>query len=215
MKNDSKKESPASGGSGEIKSKEKLMKFWRVDCRMFSRSVGFEMLNEDTLIKGTGLIIVAPPPGKRGFHDFPEAPKLLIDKRLGRPLRDMEIYTHYWLISPAAKSLFESLAKDAFAFCKCETQLPNGEQGPEYWLCDVLPTLDAVDEQASDLGIEIKGDFKFYRFTGGFDIRLRKEVVKNQKIFRLVYAEFFIICDDSFKVACKGIKGIHFSPLKK
>jgi len=173
------------------------------------------VLNEEALIKDTGLIIVAPPPGKRGFHDFPEAPIILIDKKLGRPLRDIEIYTHYWLISLAAKNLFKSLANDAFAFCKCETRLPNGEQGPEYWLCDVLPVLDAVDEETSDLGIEIKGDVKFYRFTRGFDIRLRQEIVENHKIFRLRYAEFFIICDDSFKVGCKGIKGIGFFPLKK
>ena len=69
---------------------------------------GFKLENEALLLDGRP--ILSAPPGRRGFPDYPEPPRVLIDKSLGRrPPGDLEMYSEYWLISARAKSVFEGL----------------------------------------------------------------------------------------------------------
>jgi len=212
---DSKKESAPSTSSTQIGGKKKPRKFWMIYWSYYSKPAGIKFLNEALLTKIAGRVTLGPPPGKRGFHDYPEAPKLLIDKKFGRPPRDLEGFYDYWLISDKAKRIFESLDRNAFAFCKCETRLPNGVEGPEYWLCDVLPIIDAVDEQNSSIQIrQHQNGKKTYVFVGIYDVKLRDELLSGHKIFRILHASSFIVCDDDFKNACKDLKNIQFGKLK-
>ena len=191
-------------------------KFWQIDMNIYSSPPGIKFVNEALLTKFTGRVILGPPPGTRGFPDYPEAPIVLIDKNLGRPPRDLELFGCYWLVSAKAKNLFESLDHQAFSFCKCETRFPDGTEGPEYWLCDVLPMLDAVDEENSIVKIIIEKDGgKYYSFVGNHDVKIREDIVSNHKIFRFLYGWSHVICDNSFKTACKELKNVGFYPLKQ
>jgi Protein of unknown function (DUF1629) len=89
-----------------------------------------------------------PPPGRRGFQDYPEAPRFLFDKSAGRLPLDLEEVGVYWLVSDRTKSVFEAVDPAGFAFLACDVRLPSGDyDGPSYWLCDVLRVLDALDER--------------------------------------------------------------------
>ena len=196
--------------------KKRGRKFWQIDKNIYSRGAGIKFVNKALLTKFSGLVILGPPPGTRGFPDYPEAPIILIDKKLGKPPRDLELFGCYWLVSAKAKNLFESLDHQAFSFCKCETRFPDGTEGPEYWLCDVLPMLDAVDEENSIMNIIIgKNGGKSYSFVGNLDVKIREDIVSNHKIFRLLYHWSVVICDNSFKTACKELKNVGFYPLNQ
>jgi hypothetical protein len=202
-------------GHRPTKIKEKPRTFWRINWSIYSKPAGIKFLNKELLTKFCGRVTLGPPPGKRGFLDYPEAPKLLIDKKLGRPPGDLEAFFAYWLISSKTKSIFEALDRDAFAFCKCETSLPDGAEGPEYWLCDVLPELDAVDEKNSLIKIEKFEDGSHaYVFVGFYDVKLREDIIEDHKIFRLLHAGNFIICNDDFKNSCKVLENVRFNKLK-
>jgi hypothetical protein len=68
-----------------------------------------------------------------------------------------------WLLSDKMKSVLTAVDPDAFTFVRCELFLRDGSLGPTYWLCDVMCTLDALDEESSDVGNEfLPGDIKSY-----------------------------------------------------
>lgn len=57
---------------------------------------------------------------------------------------------------------------EAFAFVECDSRLADGSKGPKHFLCDVVREVDALDEEASRLKIEIDEDFvngKFYSWV--------------------------------------------------
>jgi hypothetical protein len=60
-----------------------------------------------------------------------------------------------------------------------------------------------------------KNGGKYYGFVGNLDVKIREDIVSNHKIFRLLYAKSQVICDDSFKTACKELKNVGFYPLKR
>jgi hypothetical protein len=193
--------------------KAKARKFYIVSLDYRTRSApGWRMENLARLEGGRrGL---SPPVGQRGFVQYPEPPRLLIDKSLGRAPRDFEIYHGYWLVSDRMKSVLEKIDPEAVAFVKCETHYGDGRAGPVSWLCDVLRILDAVDEEKSRLKIQRDPqDRKWYSFLGGANLFFREEIVGSTHIFRLRYSSSTIICDESFKAACKeaSLKGIGFS----
>jgi len=216
MQNEPERENHESARRSRTGAKQKPRKFWRISSSIYSAAPGIKFLNEDLLTEVTGSRIFGAPIGRRGFAEYPEPPLLLIDKKLGKPLKDLQSFYDYFLISEKTKSVFESLDPDAFAFCKCETRMPDGTEGPEYWLCDVLPMLDAVDEENSIMDIEIdKNGHKWYGFVGIFDVKIIEDMVSNRKIFRLLYGQYSIFCDESFKLACRGLKGLGFYSLKQ
>jgi hypothetical protein len=87
---------------------------------------------------------VRPPPGRRGFRDYPEMPRFLFDKSVGRLPQDLEQFHAYWLVSDRTKSVFEAVDLARFAVLACDVRLPCGDyDGPPYWLCDVVRVLDA------------------------------------------------------------------------
>jgi hypothetical protein len=120
-------------------------KFYRMSQNLNAGAPGYEIVNE-RLLAGDR-IILDPPPGCRGFRDYPEPPRLVIGGRRGHVPRDLEAYCGYWLVSDRMKTLLESIDSAGLAFVKCEVQVVKGKIDNCYWLCDVTRMLDAVDEE--------------------------------------------------------------------
>jgi hypothetical protein len=162
--------------------------------------------------------------GRRGFRDYPEVPRFLFDKKVGRSPRDLELFHAYWLVSDRTKSVFEAVDPAGFAFLACDVRLPRGDyDGPPYWLCDVVRVLDALDEAQSHLKIGIRedraySDFgkKYYSFSGGRELVFRDDAIGDAHVFRIEYLQAVVICDQTMKDACKagGLKGIKFDGAK-
>jgi hypothetical protein len=60
----------------------------------------YDLLNDQTLFSG-GPPIFVPPPGQRGFRNYPETPVFRFD---GRITCDFELYSFYWFISDRMKT---------------------------------------------------------------------------------------------------------------
>jgi hypothetical protein len=67
--------------------KPKRRKFYRMGPDLRVGGVpGYCIENMMNLTEGRPVLMA--PIGQRGFPDYPEPPRLLIDKKIGRPLRD-------------------------------------------------------------------------------------------------------------------------------
>jgi hypothetical protein len=161
--------------------------------------------------------VLRTPRGRRGFPDYPEAPRVLFDKKRGRWPRDLELCHEYWLVSDRAKSIFETIDPAGFAFVACDVRLPHGDHGgPPFWLCDVIRVLDALDEARSRLKIRIREeeryiDFgkKYYSIVGGDALVFRDDSVGDVHVFRMMYMNYVVIRDQEMKDTCRaaGLKG--------
>jgi hypothetical protein len=180
----------------------------------FQKAPGWKIENLAALTGG-GDVLIAPP--GRGFVCFPEPPRLLIDKSLGRVPMDWELYHDYWLASDRMKILLEALDLEGVRFVKCETRYRDSRAAPIYWLCDVVRLLDAVDEDKSVLKIEYPTpDRKVYNLMGRSSLFFKEDVVGAAHIFRLHFYPM-IVCDQMVKDACKeaGMRGIGFCDATK
>jgi len=190
----------------------KKRKFYIMTRMVVSRASGFELLNERTLFQG-GPPIFTSPPGRRGFREYPEVPVFLSDSRLGRTHRDFEEYHGYWFISDRMKSVLECVDPTAFEFLKCSVQLTDGREGPQRWLCDVVRVLDALDEEQSEITIRTASDgTKVYNLFGGENFVFKEDEVGHHHVFRMMYCESTVICDEEMRRACKAAKlaGVRF-----
>jgi hypothetical protein len=191
--------------------KAKPRKFYAVDLDYRIRTPpGWKMENLALLANG-GPVLFAPP--GRGFPKYPEPPRFLIDKSLGRAPVDWELFHDYRIVSDRMKVILERLDRSGVAFVKCEMHYRDGSAGPIYWLCDVIRILDAVDESKSRLRIIYDApDHKIYDLMGGGGFVFKEEVVGSAHIFRPRFYWVEIICDQSIKDACKdaGLKGMSF-----
>jgi hypothetical protein len=187
-------------------------KFYVVTGVISTRGGGLELLNGETLFHGNPPIFV-PPPGRRGFRDYPVAPVFLSDKKLGRTDWDFEGYCGYWLISDRMKIVLERVDPEAFAFLKCRVELPDGSDGPVHWLCDVVRVLDALDEERSKIGIGVADNgSKAYNFLGVTRLIFKEDAVGPHHVFRMKYYGAARICDEEMRRACKsaGLTGLRF-----
>src|SRR5262249_18496469 len=137
---------------------------------------------------------------------YSEPPRVLIDRKLGRPLRDLELCNEYWLVSDKLKIVLETADPKGSAFVRCDTHLRGGEPGPSYWLCDVVRVLDAVDEEESQLKIYDEEYHKSYSLSGGARLIFKEETVGSAHIFRMAYFRPAVICDQFLKDACMAAR---------
>ncbi|QPF93757.1 imm11 family protein [Bradyrhizobium commune] len=195
----------------------------RLDFRIQS-APGVDWENIDELAPDTGEL---DPFLRRGFPNYPEAPRFVFDRKLGRAPLDFEQFSKYWLISDRMKAVFEAVDPAGFAFAACDVRLARGSyNGPSYWLCDIVRVLDAVDESRSRLEIGIVDDPKYRNFglkyystllVGGAKLVFKEDVVARAHIFRMAHLEATIICDQLLKDACKnaGVAGVSFRDASK
>nr|WP_282966329.1 DUF1629 domain-containing protein [Burkholderia vietnamiensis] len=190
----------------------------RSDVRGGGTGHGVKMVNEDSLkYPGYVTFVKAPQPG---FGYFTEKPQFIYGKHEGHLPRDLESYGGYWLVSDKMRKVLEDVDAEGFAFAECAYTLPDGSAGPRYFLCDIVRTLDALDEQASTLRIRFEKDH-----DTGEDINIRgllsnsklvfdEEIVGSAHIFNQVCLATGTgaICDAGLRQACQaaGLSGIQF-----
>ncbi|MBV6808697.1 DUF1629 domain-containing protein [Xanthomonas campestris pv. pennamericanum] len=153
--------------------------------------------------------LLSPPrlilrPEEGGFPMLRETPQLTYDSETGPVPRDLEPgFSGYWLVSERFHDVMVSMDSDAFAFAEVDYRLADGTKGPLHFLCDVVRELDALDEVASRLQIEIDDDYvngKFYSVGGVASLAFRPEVVGQAHVFLTPFSSF-VICDRAFKDA--------------
>jgi hypothetical protein len=201
---------PVSNPNQDALLKREKGKYFSIGPNFRGGRAGFVIQNLSKLpLNGN---VLEPKRGTRGFPEYPEPPLLCLHRKLGRPLRDIELYHAYWLISASAKAVFTSLDPEGFAFLKCNVFTELGP-GPEYWLCDIIRVLDAVDDENSSVKITHDSLGKWYSFVGRENLIFQHEVVGLAHIFRLSYHTLSaIFCDRRMKEACKSadLKGLRF-----
>ena len=212
------------GPSGEGRQADQIIKrpkFYRIIGKHVARGSGFELLNGGALFPEHPKALpppkaLLPPLGQRGFREYPEMPVFLADARLGLIHRDFEEYSGYWFISDRMKTVVERIDPNAFAFLKCRVQLRDGTDGPLRWLCDVIRVLDALDEHNSKvtIGASDIGSKTYYIPMLGHAFFRAEEVGRNH-IFRVMFTDSYIVCDEEMKLACKAndLTGIVFDDL--
>lgn len=136
-----------------------------------------------------------------GFPPLRETPRLVLDPAKGPAPRDLEAgFSGYWLMSERLHRVLSTVDPEAFAFVECEVRNADGSPGARYFLCDCVRTLDAVDEDHSELDIEVSDEFvdgKFYDMTAGAKLAFRKDVIGQAHAFHLPFSTHsFLIVDE-------------------
>lgn len=175
------------------------------DMTRRGRGHGVEIVNEDALLTPPRLII---RPEEGGFPPLAQRPRLVLDPKLGDPPQDLEGgMSGYWLVSGRLKKAFTEIDSDAFEFLECDYLLPDGTEGPTYYLCEVARELDAVDEEASKFRVIVDEGYpggKFYDLRGGASLAFQREVVGDSHVFRSPYSGDLVYCDRTFRDAIRG-----------
>lgn len=174
------------------------------DVRRGGKGHGVVLENEDALLTPPRLILL---PKTGGFPVLRETPRLVYHPREGVLPEDLEGgMSGYWLVSERLRQVMEAVDPDAFAFADVDYRLVDGSKGPTYYLCDVVRTLDALDEEASTLDIEISDEFeagKYYGLTGDVRLAFKREVLDSAHVFRLAF-HGGVFCDRTFKDAVEA-----------
>ncbi|WP_336618968.1 DUF1629 domain-containing protein [Stenotrophomonas sp. PS02289] len=159
---------------------------------------GLQFANEAALCR-PGMNTVDPPNGDPA--QYSERPHLIHVPAEGGLPRDFEVYASIWIVSRALKEVFEAVDSAGFAFAACDFTLADGSPGPQYYLCDVVRELDALDAPASRVKITTDHDYitgedvPFYSAVGGASLVFRKEALDGAHVFRQSGSGFFPICD--------------------
>lgn len=159
---------------------------------------GLKFANETVLCR-PGMRTVDRPSGDPA--QYPERPHLVHVPAEGGLPRDFEVYASIWIVSQALKDVFDAVDRQGFAFAACDFTLADGTPGPQYYLCDVIRELDALDAPASRVKVTLEHDFitdqdvQFYSIAGGASLVFKKGVVGGAHVFRQPNSGFAPICD--------------------
>jgi Protein of unknown function (DUF1629) len=171
------------------------------DMRRGGPGHGVVFENEDKLLTPPRLILW---PEVGGFPPLRETPRLVHDPKHGPPPEDLEGgLSGYWLVSERLKNVFQVVDPEGFAFVECDYTLADGSKGQRYFLCDVVRTLDALDEENSKLNIKISDDYpegKYYNLAGGSSLAFCKDAIGDAHAFHLPY-NGFVFCDRTLRDA--------------
>ncbi|KQR18555.1 hypothetical protein ASF90_03565 [Xanthomonas sp. Leaf148] len=174
------------------------------DARRGGKGHGVIFENEQALLTPPRLIL---QPDEGGFPPLRETPLLIYNPMEGTLPQDLEGgFSGYWLVSERLRKVMESVDADAFAFADTDYRLADGSKGPTVFLCDVVRTLDALDEEASELDIKISDDYeagKYYSLAGGSRLAFKSDVLGNAHVFKLPFNDG-VFCDRVFKEAVEA-----------
>ena len=81
-----------------------------------------------------------PPLHGRSFPALPEPLRLSRARRLGA-------FSRLLARIRSDESFLEAVDGEGLAFLECETRSLSWKAAPDYWLCDVVRVLDAIDEE--------------------------------------------------------------------
>lgn len=174
------------------------------DARRGGKGHGVVFENEKALLTPPRLIL---KPEAGGFPSLRETPRLVYHPHAGVPPQDLEGgMSGYWLVSARLRKVMEAIDPDAFVFTSADYRLADGSEGPTYFLCDVTRTVDALDEDTSQLNIEISDEFelgKYYNLTGDVRLAFKRYVLGSAHVFRLPF-HGGVFCDRVFKDAAEA-----------
>ncbi|HDS0949016.1 TPA: DUF1629 domain-containing protein [Stenotrophomonas maltophilia] len=143
------------------------------------------------------------PAGSGGLSASVEIPRLRYDHLVGDMPQDLEGgFKGYWLVSMPLKRLLESMDPTGFLFRECVFTLEDGSAGEDHFLCEVVRTLDAIDESASNVRVLQEGypNGKFYDIAGGASLAFREDVVAGSHVFRTPFTAD-VYCDRAMRDA--------------
>ncbi|MBD8637667.1 DUF1629 domain-containing protein [Stenotrophomonas sp. CFBP 13725] len=189
-----------------IKNQPKAGEFFKLrpDAARGGKGHGVVFTNEDALLTPPRIIL---QPEGGGFPLLRETPLLIYRPQEGVPPQDLEGgLSGYWLVSERLRRVIETVDSGAFAFAAVDYRLEDGSKGPTYFLCDVARTLDALDEESSQLKIIISDDYeagKYYRLTGDVRLAFKREVLGSAHVFKLPF-HGGVFCDRFFKEAVEA-----------
>ena len=175
------------------------------------RGHGVILENEERLLSPPRRIL---RPEDGGFPVLHETPRLVLDPKEGDMPRDLEGgLSGYWLVSERLKQVFETVDPKGFAFAACDFTLADGSMGSQHYLCNIVRTLDALDEEISKLDIDIGNKFtngKYYDLAGYASLTFKKEIVDSAHIFRTPYSGMNVFCTRILYDALKaeGLDGV-------
>ena len=181
------------GGYGAM-SAPKANEFVIIHADITAPVHGVRFVNEDKL-RPSGQAMVRPDDG--GFPLFSELPMFLATSH-EHVLRDFySSFEGYWLVSERLRRVLESVDQHGVQFVSTKFVQSDGSEGDKFYLCDVTRSLDAVDEDSSDVRILTEGfpKGKFYRVAGGASFAFKRDVVRDAHIFRLEFNESLVVCD--------------------
>ncbi|MFA4436699.1 DUF1629 domain-containing protein [Xanthomonas perforans] len=174
------------------------------DVRRGGKGHGVVFENRKALLTPPTLIL---RPKDGGFPALREVPRLVYHPSEGVPPQDLEGgFSGYWLVSERLRRVMEMVDPAAFEFAETDYRLADGSKGPNVYLCDVVRTMDALDEEASQLNIEISDEFeagKYYDLTGDIRLAFRRDVLGSAHVFRLAFHSG-VFCDRAFKEAVEA-----------
>lgn len=179
---------------GEVPNAPKMGEFYVMSQDFNEPCHGVELVNARVL-RPAGRAIIRPEVG--GFPEFDEVPRLR-ETSPDMTLRDFQLgFEGYWLVSDQLKRIFESVDRNAFEFAECEFVKYDGSLGGSYFLCDVVRSLDAIDDDASDVKVATGGypKGKFYKLSGGAKLAFRKSVVDGAHVFANPFNTRLVVCD--------------------
>lgn len=175
----------------------------RPDARR--RGKGHGVVFENESLKTPPAFLLRPDSG--GFPPLREIPRLVYKPSEGWPPGDLEAgMSGYWLVSARLRGVMEDVDAGAFVFMETDYRLADGAMGEPHFLCDVVRTIDALDEQASQLKIIVSDDYeegKYYGLTGDVRLVFKQDVVAGAHVFRLPFYEG-VFCDRAFKEAVEA-----------
>lgn len=180
----------------------KKRKFFRIEASN-TPVAGFEIPSK---------IPISTPFSPRGLPHFSEPPQLVIDRKLGAALSDMEPFDAFWVLSERLKGVLEDIDPRAVEFAEFNVTRKDGANTEKYWLCDVVRVADALDDGSSVFSVKILGDGgKFYALRNS-KLSFKPDLDGDIHIFRVQQNAADIFCDEEFKTACRNakVKGISF-----
>lgn len=176
----------------------------RPDARRGGKGHGVVFENREALLTPPRLIL---KPESGGFPSLRETPRLVYQPSEGALPQDLEGgFSGYWLVSERLRRVMDEVDPGAFAFADTDYRLADDSKGPSVYLCDVIRTVDALDEDASMLHIEVSDDFeegKYYDLTGEIRLAFRRDVLGEAHVFRLPF-HGGVFCDRVFKDAVEA-----------
>jgi hypothetical protein len=202
--------------------KPKPRKFFELSLDLRVALHNIEFANQAALTWPGGMFLEGKPDGSGGL-DYPETPRLTLqkNKRTAKLPHDLDAVSGAWLVSERLKQVFETVDPEGFAFAACDFTLPDGSKGPQYYICDVVRTIEALDEEKSEnleIIIEPSGH-KYYRFLSTTKLVFKEEAVGPAHAFRMRYSSPTVICDSALRDACKAVepklRGLSFTEVSK
>jgi len=96
---------------------------------------------------------------------------------------------------------------DDVKFLALEAEIVGDQEQQDYWLCDVVTMLDAIDEERSNVrpGVSDAGT-KIHQILMNGKVVFDENVVGLHHLFRLTTNFRTVACDDTFKAAYKEAK---------